>query len=48
MVMLFWNKLPIDVKNASWLYDFKSGLEVSKSQTKSLDICESGNFLRSI
>ena len=43
-VMLFWNKLPVDVKNASCLNYFKSGLDVFKSQTKSLGICDSGNF----
>ena len=43
-VMLFWNKLPIDVKNASCLNDFKSGLETFKEQTKSLGICNNGNF----
>ena len=43
-VMLFWNNLPVDVKNASCLDYFKNGLDVFKSQTKSLGICDSGNF----
>ena len=43
--MLFWNKLPIEVKKALGLDGFKSGLEMFKSQTKSLGICNSGNFL---
>ena len=30
-VILFWNKLPIEVKNASRLEGFKSGLEILKS-----------------
>ena len=43
-VMLFWNKLPVDVKNASCLNGFKSGLETFKDQTKRLGISNTGNF----
>ena len=42
--MLFWNKLPVDVKNSSCLNGFKSGLETFKNHTKSLGICDSRNF----
>ena len=39
-VMLFWNKLPVDVKNSSCLNGFKNGLETFKDHTKSLGICD--------
>ena len=43
-VMLFWNKLPIEVKNAPTLNSFKANLELFKSKTKAFGIYGSGNF----
>ena len=43
--MLFWNKLyPSRCKECLCFNYFKSGLDVFKSQGKSLGICASGNF----
>ena len=42
--MLIWNKLPIEVKISSSFNVFKSNLEVFKCKTKSLGICNTGNF----
>ena len=43
-VKLFWNKLPSEVRNASSLNDFKSGVEKFKMDTISLGELESGNY----
>ena len=43
--MLFWNKLPIELKTALTLNVFKSNLEIFKSKTNALGINGSWYFL---
>ena len=43
-VMLFWNKLPSDVKNSQSLNIFKSNLESFKNKTRALGISGCGNY----
>ena len=43
-VMSIWNKLPIEVKNAPTLNNFKTNLEMFKCKTKASGMYGSGNF----